>query len=100
MSRHYAGQIKKEVQAGRVEGSFVKQLSATFAKFDAAVKMVQRLGNGALLDKADIKSAFKLITISQDDFRILGFRFDSQYYFDKSLPFGCSISCATFELCG
>ena len=72
--------------------------SVQYTKFDAAVQMVQRLGKGALLAKADIKSAFRLIPVAADDFKLLGFKFDGKYYFDKSLPFGCSISCAIFEM--
>ena len=71
--------------------------SVQYTKFDAAVQMVLRLGKGALLAKADVKSAFRLIPISRADFQLLGFKFEGKYYFDKALPFGCSISCATFE---
>ena len=74
-----------------------KLCSVQYTKFDAAVQMVQHLGQGALLGKADIKSAFRLIPVSKDDFPLLGFKFDNLYYFDKALPFGCSISCAVFE---
>jgi hypothetical protein len=71
--------------------------SVQYTRFDEAVLMVQRLGKGALLAKADIKSAFRLIPVAIEDFHLLGFKFDGLYYFDKALPFGCSISCATFE---
>ena len=59
--------------------------------------MVQNLGPGARLAKADIKSAFRLLPVSPFDFELLGFKFEGKYYFDKCLPFGCSISCALFE---
>lgn len=72
--------------------------SVQYTKFDAAVKMVQDLGKGALLGKADLKQAFRIIPVSKYDFHLLGFCFEGQYYFDKALPFGCSISCAIFEL--
>ena len=72
--------------------------SVQYTKFDAAVQMIQRLGKGALLAKSDIKSAFRLIPIAKEEFYLLGFQFDGLFYFDKALPFGCSISCATFEL--
>ena len=72
--------------------------SVNYTKFDKAVQMIQQLGKGALLGKADIKSAFRLIPIRPEDFDLLGFKFDEKFYFDKALPFGCSISCATFEM--
>ncbi|XP_053372810.1 uncharacterized protein LOC128546374 [Mercenaria mercenaria] len=59
--------------------------------------MVQELGPGALLFKMDIKNAFRLLPIHPKDFDLLGFKFENNYYFDKCLPFGCSISCSTFE---
>lgn len=68
-----------------------------YASFDEAVSIVQELGQGCLLGKSDIKSAFRLIPVSPLDFDQLGFCFNGKYYFDKCLPFGCSISCATFE---
>ena len=68
-----------------------------YASFDEAVAIVQELGQGCLLGKSDLKNAFRLLPVAVKDFNQLGFKFNNQYYFDKSLPFGCSISCATFE---
>ncbi|XP_053374216.1 uncharacterized protein LOC128546843 [Mercenaria mercenaria] len=59
--------------------------------------MLQELGKHALLAKTDIQSAFRLLPISPEDFELLGIKFRGQYFFDKCLPFGASISCATFE---
>ena len=71
--------------------------SVQYTRFDQAVKMIQKLGKGALLGKADIKNAFRLMIISPDDFPLLGFMFDGQYFFDRCLPFGLSYSCALWE---
>lgn len=68
-----------------------------YTSFDEAIALVQNLGQGCLLGKSDIKSAFRLIPVSPKDFDQLGFYVDGKYYFDKCLPFGCSISPATFE---
>lgn len=68
-----------------------------YASFDEAVALVQKLGQGCLLGKSDIKNAFRLLPVAVKDFEQLGFCFNNRYYFDKALPFGCSISCATFE---
>ena len=59
--------------------------------------MVQHLGQGALLGKMDIKSAFRLLPVSPTDVEWLGLKLANYYYFDKCLPMGCSISCALFE---
>ena len=50
-----------------------------------------------MLGKSDLKNAFRIIRVAVSDFDQLGFQFNDKYYFDKALPFGCSISCATFE---
>ena len=59
--------------------------------------MVKNMGVGSYLVKVDIKSAFRLLPINPSDFNLLGMVFDGNYYVDKSLPFGLSVSCAPFE---
>ena len=71
--------------------------SVQYISFDEAVHMVQDAGERCLTAKLDIKSAFCLLPVSPSDFDLLGFKFESEYYFDKSKPFGCSISPATWE---
>lgn len=71
--------------------------SVSYASIDDAAEMIHNLGQGALLAKSDIKSAFRLLPISPCDFDLLGIKFDGHYYFDKCLPMGASISCAMFE---
>ena len=68
-----------------------------YTSFDEVLNMILTLGNGAYMAKFDIKSAFRLIPVRQSDFKLLGIQFKDQFYFDKCLPFGCSISCSTFE---
>ena len=64
----------------------------------ALIHMVQDLGTGCLLGKSDVKSAFKFLPVSIHDFDQLGFIFDGRFYFDKAMPFGCSIARRTWEL--
>ena len=71
--------------------------SVTYTKFDEAITMVQKLGKGAQLAKFNIKSAFRLIPVRPADFHLLGIKFQGKYFFDRCLPFGCRISCASFE---
>lgn len=47
--------------------------------------------------KADIKLAFRLLPVHQEDFHLLGFLFGGFYFMDRVLPMGCSISCSAFE---
>jgi hypothetical protein len=48
--------------------------------------------------KTNIKSAFRLLKIYPGDFNLLGIMFLDQYYIDKCMPMGCSISCSTVEI--
>ncbi|XP_077182618.1 uncharacterized protein LOC143832292 [Paroedura picta] len=52
---------------------------------------------GALLAKADIQSAFRLLPIHPEDFDLLGIEYGGRWYVDKTMPMGCSIACAAFE---
>ena len=71
--------------------------SVKYTSFDKVVEMVAKQGVNAKLAKIDIKSAFRLLPIYPGDFDLLGFQFKGQYYIDKCLPMGCSISCSLFE---
>lgn len=71
--------------------------SVSFTTFDQAMDMVQSLGKDALLGKKDIKSAFRLLSVYPGEFDLLGVNMNGGYYIDNCLPFGCSISCSTFE---
>ena len=57
--------------------------------------MVQDLDLECLLSKLDIKSTYRLLPVNSAEFDQLGFMFDNKLYFDKAMPFGCSISCAS-----
>lgn len=72
--------------------------SVQYISFDKAVQMGQTFGPGALLFKINIKSVFWLLPVDPKNFDQLGFKiFDYRYFFDKCLPFGCSISCSIFQ---
>ena len=71
--------------------------SVKYTSFDQVIHAILTIGRGAFLGKMDIKSAFRLIPIRPQDFHLLGFYFEDNFYIDKCLPFGCSVSCNTFE---
>ena len=62
-----------------------------------AVEMALSLGTGALMAKANIKSALRLLPVHPEDFNLLGFFFNGFYYYDKCMPMACSILCVTLE---
>ena len=63
----------------------------------ASVAIIKNLGQGALLGKLDVKSAFRLLRIYPGDFSLLGIKLGESYYVDKMAPMGLKISCAAWE---
>ena len=61
------------------------------------MKVVAELGKGALMAKADIESAFRLLPIHPEDFCLIGMKIGDLLFVDKSLPMGASCSPAHFE---
>ena len=47
--------------------------------------------------RSDIQNAFKIIPINPADYELQGFEWQGQFYFDKTLAMGCSLSCHIFE---
>lgn len=68
-----------------------------YASFDDALNFLRFFGQGALMSKTDIKSAFRLLPIIPSGFNSLGFYFNDSFYFDKCLPMGYTLSCFYFE---
>ena len=74
-----------------------KLCSVKYTEFDQAIHIIQELGKNCYLFKSDIKNAFRLLPINPQDFELLGFMVEDKIFFDKALPFGCSISPSLFE---
>ena len=51
----------------------------------------------ALMAKADLKHAFRLIPVKQTQWWLLGFCWDGSFYHDVRLPFGLRSACAIFN---
>ena len=59
--------------------------------------MTQGLGPNCNLFKMDLENAFRLLPIKSNDFPLLGFKFNNEFYIDKALPFCFAICCNHFE---
>jgi hypothetical protein len=68
-----------------------------YDSIDWVVNLVQKYGKHCLMAKTDIEDAFRIIPISPEDYHLLGFVWQGQFYFDKCLPMGASSSCQIFE---
>ena len=83
-------------------GSINKNIADTYksVKYSSVrqgIKTATELGKGCYTAKVDIKDAFRLLPIHQQDLPKLCFKNKSSYYYDKVLPQGCSSSCFLFE---
>ena len=70
--------------------------TVAYASIQDAIDIIQHLGPGCYMAKSDIKSAFRLIPVSPNDYHLLGISFNQSYYFDKCLAQGCSSRCQIF----
>lgn len=84
---------------GQSVNSTISPGSATvqYELLDDAINILHKVGRGALVAKADIEAAFRLIPLHPNSYHLTGFSWEGLYYFDRALPFGASTSCATFE---
>ena len=69
---------------------FISQedFSVQYFHFDDEVYIVSSLGQGALMSKLDIKSAFRLCPVRPEDWKLLGFHWEGHYFIELCLPFG------------
>ena len=65
--------------------------SLSYVSVDDAARAATRLGQGALLAKVDIKSAYRMVPVHPEDRLLLGMSWNGALYVDAALPFGlCS----------
>ena len=64
------------------------KFSCHYSSFDTAVDMIVGIGKGAFMCKLDLKNAFRLCPVRQQDWHLLGFRWEGQFYFYVRLPYG------------
>ncbi|KAJ1160125.1 hypothetical protein NDU88_000627 [Pleurodeles waltl] len=71
--------------------------SVCYASFDERIALGHAAGKGALMAKADIESAFRLLPVHPSSFHLLGMQWAGQYFYDKCMPMGCAVSCSLFK---
>ena len=69
----------------------------TYSSVHDAINIIQRIGKGSYMAKADIASAFTLVPIHPDYHNLLGFKWQGNYYHHTTLPQGAGSSCFIFE---
>ena len=79
------------------EGISKDEFSANFSHFDDATDMLQRAGRNSYLCKVDVKHAYRLLPVRADQWPMLGYKWDGNYYVDMVLPFGLRSSASIFN---
>ncbi len=62
--------------------------SVTYTTIDRIANHILELGRGALMAKADIKQAYRIIPVHPEDRHLLAVQWDNTVMLDKVLPFG------------
>lgn len=62
--------------------------SLHYASVGDAVALVRSFGVGAMMAKLDLKSAYRMVPVHQQDQRLLGVSWQGETFQDKALPFG------------
>ena len=71
--------------------------SLAYSTLDDAIKLIAKVGRSALMAKADLKSAFRMIPVQKKDWDLLGIYWRKKFYVDKRLPFGLHSSSFLFN---
>ena len=70
------------------EGISKEWSTLSYVTVDDIVDTILSLGQGALLAKIDIRSAYRVVPVHPEDRRLLGMSWKGRIYVDATLPFG------------
>lgn len=82
---------------GESVNSGIPDQPCKLARFDDAMDAIRRLGKGCFLIKLDVEAAYKQIPVRFEDWPLLMFKWEGQYYIDATLPMGLKPSCLIWE---
>ena len=88
--------------SGMSVNEFIPQSESavSYPTIQSAIDIIIQLSNQKkipILSKIDVKSAFRLLPLSPDQFPLVGVSFEGMYYIDKFLPMGASSSCKIYQ---
>ena len=70
------------------DGISVADSSLSYMSVNDVAKVVVQMGEGALLGKTDVQSAYRIIPIHPEDRWLLGTQWQGRVFVDACLPFG------------
>jgi hypothetical protein len=95
MIHHLSYPNKKQ---GSVNAGIPDEAAAVYyAGINEAILHIKDIGVEAFCCKTDIRSAFRILSVSPNDYELLCFQWQGSYYYDMCLPMGCRTSCKIFE---
>ena len=65
-----------------------EEFSLQYLKIDDAIRIIQHLGEGALLTKVDVQDAFRILPVNPQQWPLLSIKWGGLYYMYVRLPFG------------
>lgn len=75
-----------------------KEKSVNYSSINDAIRILCSIPLCSYSAKSDIKNAFGIIPIHPSDQMKLGFVYNKQYYYSRTLPQGAASSCRIFEM--
>ena len=92
--RHQPGQWRLIIDLSSPEGKSINDgidkslCSLQYIKVEEVAKQVFLSGQGTLMGKTDVKSAFRIVPVHPDDRPLLGMQWRDKLFVDATLPFG------------
>ena len=71
--------------------------SVSYQSLSESIDQILHYGQGTLIAKADIESAYRIVPIHLTSFHLLGLSWRNHYFVDIMLPFGLAVSCKFFD---
>ena len=91
---HQPGKFRLIVDLSSPHGASVNDAispdlsSLTYPRVDQAAALISMYGQGALIAKLDLHSAYRKVPVHPDDTHLLGIEWEGTTYLDRALPFG------------
>ena len=64
------------------------EFPVSYTKVDDAIRLLVKVGKGALMGKVDIQHAYRIVPIHPEDYYLLCMKWRDHYFIDLALPFG------------
>lgn len=74
-----------------------EQCTLSYVTIDDAIREIMKQGQGARMCKTDISDAFKIIPIMPSQYHLFCIKWEEDYYFYRTLSFGCRSSPKIFD---